>query len=340
MIRDVKYWDVWALIAIKGQSKIVEDLVPYNADNHDPWPIVNLQANIPLVIDVDHDGIPDSIDTDRDNDGLLDAQELIRGTDPLDPDTNDDGILDNVNRAPVLDPMPDRVIDEGGRLTIVIKAQDPDDDAMKFMMGPNMPAFAQATGYSDRVEIVINPGFKDAGIYRNITISVSDSLGLTDTKSFTLTVNNVNAPPVTQSLAPVDSSINAGTEEKFVALYSDAQGYGDMEQLYFLVNDSRDTANCLYARYDVKGNNLYLADNSGTAWKGGFAPGSANVIKNGYAGLDCSKVQVISSGNTIKVKWRVTFKPTFKGRKKLFLCATDSEGATSGLVKKGWWQIQ
>ena len=46
------------------------------------------------LTDTDQDGRPDNIDTDDDNDGILDVDEPTFGTDPLDPDTDDDGILD------------------------------------------------------------------------------------------------------------------------------------------------------------------------------------------------------------------------------------------------------
>ena len=44
--------------------------------------------------DTDDDGIFDVIDTDDDDDRLLDAQELALGTDPLNPDTDDDSLTD------------------------------------------------------------------------------------------------------------------------------------------------------------------------------------------------------------------------------------------------------
>lgn len=46
------------------------------------------------LIDTDGDGIPDINDTDDDNDGLSDIDELTAGTDPLDADTDDDLFMD------------------------------------------------------------------------------------------------------------------------------------------------------------------------------------------------------------------------------------------------------
>ena len=47
----------------------------------------------------------DAGDPDDDNDGLLDADELAAGTDPLDPDSDDDGLLDGVEVDIGSDPL-------------------------------------------------------------------------------------------------------------------------------------------------------------------------------------------------------------------------------------------
>jgi subtilisin family serine protease len=56
---------------------------------------LNLQGALGIV-DTDLDGLPDSIDSDDDNDGLADSVELSPGigTDPLDADSDDDGLTD------------------------------------------------------------------------------------------------------------------------------------------------------------------------------------------------------------------------------------------------------
>jgi len=46
------------------------------------------------IADTDVDGIPDSADTDNDNDGLSDTLEVALGTDPLLADTDGDGLTD------------------------------------------------------------------------------------------------------------------------------------------------------------------------------------------------------------------------------------------------------
>ena len=52
--------------------------------------------------DTDRDGIGNNADTDDDNDGVLDTDESVAGTDPLKRDTDGDGALDGVDAFPLL----------------------------------------------------------------------------------------------------------------------------------------------------------------------------------------------------------------------------------------------
>ena len=57
--------------------------------------------------DNDADGIGDNADTDDDNDGVSDLLEAINGTDPLNPDTDGDGSLDTDTSIPASAPTTD-----------------------------------------------------------------------------------------------------------------------------------------------------------------------------------------------------------------------------------------
>ena len=66
------------------------DGVEVNQQGTDP----TFNPNDDVLTDFDQDGKPDNVDTDDDNDGILDVDEPNFGTNPLDPDTDDDGIQD------------------------------------------------------------------------------------------------------------------------------------------------------------------------------------------------------------------------------------------------------
>ena len=57
--------------------------------------------------DTDGDGIPDNVDTDDDDDGLLDVDELTAGTNPLLADTDADGFDDGMEVTYGSDPLDD-----------------------------------------------------------------------------------------------------------------------------------------------------------------------------------------------------------------------------------------
>jgi hypothetical protein len=61
------------------------------------------QMTVP--VDTDSDGIPDILDTDDDNDGLLDTEEAMVGTDPLVADTDTDGFDDFMEVTYGSDPL-------------------------------------------------------------------------------------------------------------------------------------------------------------------------------------------------------------------------------------------
>lgn len=85
-----------------------------------------------------------------------------------------------------------------------------------------------------------------------------------------------------------------------------------------------------YAYYDQNTNKLYVRDNAGTTWLGGYAPGSSNVIENSYAKLNCAATTVQGSGNTMTVTWSVALKSTFTGTKNTYLYVRDDSNAYAG----------
>ncbi|MEW6100836.1 MAG: hypothetical protein AB1481_00885, partial [Candidatus Omnitrophota bacterium] len=67
-------------------------------------------------------------------------------------------------------------------------------------------------------------------------------------------------------------------------------------------------------------------------------PGQAISIENSYAKLDCSQTTASGSGNTLTVRWAITFKSTFTGTKNTYLGVRDDSGLLSQ-AKKGTWTI-
>ncbi|MDD5465940.1 MAG: hypothetical protein PHP73_06335 [Candidatus Omnitrophica bacterium] len=148
-----------------------------------------------------------------------------------------------------------------------------------------------------------------------------------------------NYKPAAGTITPVSGTSNPYQPVNFTTTYSDANGWQDIKSANLLINTSANGANCFYGYYNRSINKLYLRNNANTAWLGGFAPRSARIIENSYVKLDCSKTTISGSGNTLTVKWAVTFKAASIGAKKAYLSVKDNANASSGWVQKGTWNI-
>ena len=132
--------------------------------------------------------------------------------------------VNNINRPPVLTLTDTATVDEGGLLTISIKASDPDDDILTYSadaLPDNTIMVASAAS------ITFMPDYDQAGTY-NITCEVSDG-DYSDSKSVAITVNDVptggagephelilevNEPesPSFLSSVPISGTVNPGAD--------------------------------------------------------------------------------------------------------------------------------
>ncbi|WP_373499619.1 leucine-rich repeat domain-containing protein [Desulfococcus sp.] len=102
------------------------------------------------------------------------------------------------NHGPVLDPIGSREVREDELIEFVITATDPDNDALVF----------SATGLPDGAifdpdtqKFSWNPGFEDADIYEvEFTVEDVRADSLSDTETVTITVGNLNRPPVFEEI--------------------------------------------------------------------------------------------------------------------------------------------
>jgi PKD repeat protein len=105
-----------------------------------------------------------------------------------------------VNDPPAVAPVADSVMDEGTASSVAVSASDLDGDDLKLTL-TGLPAFATLADKGDGTgTIVLAPGFDAAGTYRGV-VTASDGTS-SATTTFTLTVNNVNRPPVANAGGP------------------------------------------------------------------------------------------------------------------------------------------
>ena len=86
----------------------------------------------------------------------------------------------------------------------------------------------------------------------------------------------------------------------------------------------RDGVKAVYLKYDQVDNKVYLADDGGTAWLGGLAPGTTAFIENSMAKVvvEWSKPG-IQDAKTRVMRWRLEFKAEFVGARNVYMRAID-----------------
>ena len=120
------------------------------------------------------------------------------------------------NRNPTLSAIESQVINEGSELALTLAATDADGDAVSYSMAGS-PAGARLSGNVFKW----TPEFTESGSYA-VTFTVVDARGGSTSRTVTITVVNVNRPPV---LAPLTSvQVTAGEEVRADVVASDPDG--------------------------------------------------------------------------------------------------------------------
>jgi hypothetical protein len=111
------------------------------------------------------------------------------------------------NQTPVLDSIGPRSVNEGSILTFRVHATDADRDSL-VLSGSNLPTNALFTDSGNGAGLfTFNPSYVQAGIY-NVTFKTTDPYLATDSEVVQITVNNLNNPPVLDSIGA--KSMNEG----------------------------------------------------------------------------------------------------------------------------------
>ncbi len=127
----------------------------------------------------------------------------------------------NVNRPPVLDSIGSRQVNEGQLLKFTITASDPDGDALTYSAS-NLPMgaiFDSAT-----MTFSWTPTYDQAGNYPEVRFTVTDNgiPSASTSEDITITVGNVNRPPVLASIG--DKMVNEGEVLEFTITATDPDG--------------------------------------------------------------------------------------------------------------------
>jgi PKD repeat protein len=124
----------------------------------------------------------------------------------------------NKNRPPKLDKIKDKTIDEGQKLEFTISAADPDNDNLYYSATYDTPEPPKGASFDAATRTFIwTPSYTQAGTYK-VMFTVSDG-ELSDSETITITVNNVNRPPVLDPIG--NKSTNENQKLEFIVSATD-----------------------------------------------------------------------------------------------------------------------
>ncbi|MBI5694646.1 MAG: S8 family serine peptidase [Nitrospirae bacterium] len=146
-----------------------------------------------------------------------------------------------------------------------------------------------------------------------------------------------STPPVNLSAAAPAG--NTGSPALVTASWRDNNGASDLAAVYIQIGNNA-SGGVIKLRYNAASNKLFMLNNAGSAWLGGFAPGSANTIAGIYGTLDCSASTVSFAGTDLTVVFSVTPSAGYTGSKRLFIYALDKDSNhPPAWEQKGTWTI-
>jgi len=251
---------------------------------------------------------------------------------------------------------------------IVFLHYNPEDNTMWLVNdagtgwhGPGTPGSA---GYLENSKVTVNCGLSGVEPYsngylvtwqlsfshcyvgmQNMYLYCKDQAGLTSgaiatqVGTWTITGSGNTAPSVSW-VDPSSGASSAGTVTHITTQWWDDDGPDDLVACMFLIGPSASSAvNAILLYYDPIGNLLWLGNDAGTGWLGGYAPGSDNVISNSRADLLCLSSQIFTFSFGYHVEWAIRFKTPAAGAQNTYLYARDSCGATDGWDLMGTWTV-
>jgi uncharacterized repeat protein (TIGR01451 family) len=172
-----------------------------------------------------------------------------------------------------------------------------------------------------------------------VTLTVSNTLG-SDTLSEPNYISVINSAPALGAVDPSSGSGPTGVTTYFTTTWTDASGWEDLKHCYFHIGDSPSIVGNVTLLYNAAKNKLWLRTDDGSAWTGGYLPGTDNTLENSQAIVDCNLTTAEGSGDTLTVKWAIEFKPGYTGTKKLGLKCKDRSKAKAKGKWKGTWTIE
>jgi uncharacterized protein (TIGR03437 family) len=220
----------------------------------------------------------------------------------------------SIQRSGVIVPVMIEPVANGyGENTIVFLPQSP------------TPFFNSVEG-DTRVDVTIS-NVRIGGVPRSFTYTVT---------IFDPTIQTGgHVAPEYVSLSPFTGT---GTSQTFTTVFSDAEGWTNISNVYLLVRDSVTAPNSCYVRYNRSQNALSLMNDAGVAWVGSIAPGASASVSNTQCTLSGLGSSASGSNTQLTVGFAISFDGGFRGSKRIYIKADDNWQLTSDwCLLGGWW---
>ena len=150
----------------------------------------------------------------------------------------------------------------------------------------------------------------------------------------------VDAPPAVGNVTPGSGISSPGNTVYYTASYSDPDGASNIADARLLIGTSTSDTRAVQLRYDANGNRLYLKDDNSSAWLGGVSPGSSSSVSNGLATLFPNLTTVSRSGNTLTIKWAISYGTALSGRQyNTYLMVRDDFARAKSWQREGTWIV-
>ena len=131
-----------------------------------------------------------------DQSGVYDDIKVVMKAGNLSDTTSFKINVEHVSRPPVITSIPAKTANENATLEFNISVSDPDgeDQGKLTVSAANLPP--GATFNADSLKFSWTPTYEQANQYNDISFTVTDQSGKTETKNVSVTINHVNRPPL------------------------------------------------------------------------------------------------------------------------------------------------
>ncbi len=213
------------------------------------------------------------------------------------------------------------------------------DNGRAVLVGANTRVSATGTTLKVSWGLKFNAAFSGER-YNLYSVAVDRFGSLTELPWLKKGTYGVSAAPSAEALSPYSSVSRPDTNITVTSTLADPDGATDIATARLLVSTSLSQVKAVSLKYVASTNRLYLLDDAGTTWRGGLAPGATATVSNTYGTLRAATTTVSRSGTKLTIKWSLSFRTPYSGRRyNVYSLADDSLGVSSGYKLIGNWTV-